>query len=359
MRFSLKEHLFLKRQPAGTVSTDHPEIRKILIRGFQEIQIADLRQFYTGSTLANAFARTLLWLLRDFPVLIVDPSDPELKTISAPFFEKIVDKVNYLLEVLRNQNSMLKERNYPVQVQMEEDRMPFFRIHNQERVPVHRDETGDLSAESISPSALLRPLFQDYLFPTLGYVGGPAEIAYFAQLHPWYGAMNMIQPQLFARASITLIPPATRSFLETHKLQPEEMYLPEDTLVDALLNHEGMKQMRKHLKDLQNMLKVALPKLQEEANSIDPTLDKGLETAFRKMEYQLSKMERKTFFAAKRKNLVLAEQIRKAKNVIYPDDKLQERYLSIFSFSGRLPEMVRQIYDQIQWDMKAHQWIEV
>ena len=35
--------------------------------------------------------------------------------------------------------------------------------------------------ERISPSALLRPVFQDYLLSTSLTVGGPAEIAYFAQ----------------------------------------------------------------------------------------------------------------------------------------------------------------------------------
>ena len=359
LKFSLKEHLFLKRQPAGTVPADNEEIRKILIRSFQEVKVPQIRAAYSGTTLSTGFAKTLVWLLKDFPIILVDPSDPSLKKIAAPFFEKVIQKVHHLLELLERQNATLKERKYPVQVQMEPDRLPLFKIIKEERIPVRKDETENLPAEQISPSALLRPLFQDYLFPTLGYVAGPGEIAYFAQLHSWYQALDLIQPQLFARASVTLIPPATRSFLENNRLNPEELYLQEDTLVDALLNHEGTKQMRKELKDLQSLLKTTLPKLQAESQSIDRTLDKGLLTAFRKMDYQLSKMERKTFLAAKRKNVLLAEQIRKAKNVVYPDDKLQERYLSIFSFAGRLPELILQIYEQIQWDEKAHQWIYI
>jgi bacillithiol synthase len=358
LQSSLKEHLFLTRQPAGTVKTDNEEIRKILIRVFQEIKRREVKSFYSGTTLSHAFARTLLWLLRDFPILIVDPSDLSLKKIGEPFFEKLVDKVNYLIDLLKEQNSRLKERKYPVQVQMEEDRLPLFRIQDQERIPVKRGDT-DLKPETLSPSALLRPVFQDYIFPTAGYVGGPAEIAYFAQLHPWYDAMEIPQPALLPRVSLTLIPPATRSFLEMSGLKPEEMYLQEDTLVDALLDHEGMKNARKELKNLQNVLKTSLEKIQKEFVNIDPTLEKGLHTAFRKMEYQIQKMERKAFLAAKRKNLTLAEQIRKAKNVVYPDEKVQERYLNIFSFAMKLPELIQQVYDQIQWDAKAHQWIDI
>jgi bacillithiol synthase len=76
LQFSLKEHLFLKREPAGTVKTENEEIRKILIRAFTEIKIPEIRSFYSASNLAQAFARTLLWLLKDFPILILDPSDP-------------------------------------------------------------------------------------------------------------------------------------------------------------------------------------------------------------------------------------------------------------------------------------------
>ena len=358
LSFSLKNHLFLKRQPAGTVKSDHEEIRKILIRVFQEIKSPHIREFYSNTTLSRGFAKTLLWLLKDFPILIIDPSDPALKKLGVPFFKKVLDSSESLLELLNRQNEKLKEKKYPVQVQMEPDRLPLFRISGEERIPVHREEI-DLQPETLSPSALLRPVFQDFLFPTMAYVGGPAEIAYFAQLHPWYKALDCVQSLLHPRVSLTLIPPSTQSFLHSHHLKPEELFMAEDTLIDALLDHEGMKKTRKELKDLQNVLQQSLEGVEKSAKSIDPTLSKGVQTAFRKMEYQLRKMERKTFLAAKRKNVLLANQIAKAKNVLYPHEKLQERYLSIFSFHSKLPELIRRVYDDVKWDARGHQWINL
>jgi len=142
-------------------------------------------------------------------------------------------------------------------------------------------------------------------------------------------------------------------------LKPHEIYLQEDTLIDALLDHEGMKETRNEIRNLGNTLQTALNAIQTKAMSIDPTLKKSLHMSGRKMEYQLQKMERKAFLAAKRKNVLLAEQIRKARNVIYPNEKLQERYLNAFSFSSRLPELIQQLYGQIRWQVKAHQYIDL
>jgi uncharacterized protein YllA (UPF0747 family) len=95
------------------------------------------------------------------------------------------------------------------------------------------------------------------------------------------------------------------------------------------------------------------------AAEIEPTLAKAFETSERKINYQLQKMERKTLLAIRRKNDLLAQQIRKAKNVIYPDEKLQERFLNIFSYSSRLPDLIQATYAKLDFNAKGHQWIPI
>ena len=320
----------------------------------------EVQEFYSTGTLTDGFARTLQWVLRDFPFLLVDPSDPELKKLAGPFFQRFFDSKDELLHLLQAQNEKLRSLNYPEQVHMEENTLPLFRIENNERR--HCSLTGnvrEIPVEQLSPSALLRPLFQDYLFPTLGYVGGPAEIAYFAQLQPWYKLMEMEQPWVLYRASLTLIPPATASFLSSRNLQPEEMFLKEDTLVDALINHSELEQMRESLKEIRNGTLPRIEAIKTTAQRIDPSLKKTMETSERKIRHQLEKMSQKAFLAIKRKDQVLLDHITKAKNVIYPEDKLQERFINILSFANLLPELVQDVYRSISPDPRAHLWLRI
>ena len=61
--------------------------------------------------------------------------------------------------------------------------------------------------ERLSPNALLRPVFQDTILPTAAYVGGPAEIAYFAQSAVLYEAILGRMTPVLPRLSATLLEP--------------------------------------------------------------------------------------------------------------------------------------------------------
>jgi uncharacterized protein YllA (UPF0747 family) len=56
-----------------------------------------------------------------------------------------------------------------------------------------------------STSALLRPLVQDTLLPAAAYVGGPAEVSYFAQLGPVYDELGVPQPLVAPRARFRVL----------------------------------------------------------------------------------------------------------------------------------------------------------
>src|SRR6185437_7067244 len=88
------------------------------------------------------------------------------------------------------------------------------------------DLLGILEAEPerISPSALLRPVFQDFLLGTSLTIGGPAEVAYFAQSEVLFervlGRMTPVQPRFTA----TMLEPDIAELLRKHGLSLERVF---------------------------------------------------------------------------------------------------------------------------------------
>ena len=90
----------------------------------------------------------------------------------------------------------------------------------------------DSAPERLSPNALLRAVFQDTILPTTAYVGGPAEVAYFAQSAVLYQRiLGRITP-ILPRLSATLIEPAIGAMMAQHEV----------TLPDAVRSTEELLQ---------------------------------------------------------------------------------------------------------------------
>src|SRR5208283_1218075 len=82
--------------------------------------------------------------------------------------------------------------------------------------------------ERISPAALLRPVFQDFLFSTTAQSGGPAEIAYLAQSNVLFERILGRQTPTIARFSATLIEPSVAHLLRRYELTLEQVFAEEN-----------------------------------------------------------------------------------------------------------------------------------
>src|SRR5262249_53903327 len=132
-------------------------------------------------------------------LILLDPNDAELHRIATPLFVEAMRRVDELGDALLARNKELQAADYHEQVKVTSESTPLFALVDGVRLPIHRANGGfkiekeTLSAEELlrrvechpdqfNANVLLRPVLQDYWLPTLGYFGGPAEIAYFAQL---------------------------------------------------------------------------------------------------------------------------------------------------------------------------------
>ena len=78
----------------------------------------------------------------------------------------------------------------------------------------------------LSPNVLLRPVVESTIFPTLAYVGGPGEMAYFAQLRAYFEAHDMEMPIVFPRFGATIVETKIRKVLTKFNIDVESLNRP-------------------------------------------------------------------------------------------------------------------------------------
>lgn len=69
-------------------------------------------------------------------------------------------------------------------------------------------------AGAFSPNALLRPVVQDAILPTVAYVAGPREFVYHGQISRLYGEFQVARPAVLPRPRLALLEPKVARALE-------------------------------------------------------------------------------------------------------------------------------------------------
>ncbi|MGC2660937.1 MAG: bacillithiol biosynthesis cysteine-adding enzyme BshC, partial [Bryobacteraceae bacterium] len=326
------------------------------------------RAYTPEASLGAAFRELLRGILRDFDLLYVDPLAPAIRAITGPFLAETVHRVPEMAEALRQRNQELVSGGYHAQVHIEENSSLLFLIRDGKRLPL-RWKDGRFAAKdrsynmdelqamgpSLSPNALLRPVMQDYLLPTIGYVGGPAETAYMAQAQVLYQSLLGRMPVIFPRNGFTL--------LDVHASKLMERY---EVRVPDLLDHRERVHERMAAKLVppglhQEFVGVRLAavnlttKLETDLRAFDPTLDAAARKGAAKILYQLDKLARKTAREAMRREERAGRDADFLEHLVYPHKHLQERFYSIVPFLAKYgPDLPGLLMDEVQLGCPDH-----
>lgn len=315
--------------------------------------VDSIAQIYQpGKRVTDAFRE----LLRDWfggeGLLAVDPRSPHLLPLTSPFWVKVWEKPNRLLTAISIASRILIDLHLPLQVPLRDDVLPVYYLtpdHTRfrlslkgERVEITRgEEIGSVemmrqwaldNPDYFSPSALLRPLLQDFLLPTLAYVAGPSELAYHSQSGKLYDILDIPHPVLIPRLSASLVEPFIKRLLSRHNWSfSDALGGKEVLLAQKGLTPENIVQLfdsgSAHLKAWLERIKRAV---EESTPQVD--ISQELDRARRKLTYQWEKLRHLTLRKLNERDNV---RIRHSEQVIahlLPQGKLQERVYSPLYF---------------------------
>jgi bacillithiol biosynthesis cysteine-adding enzyme BshC len=327
-------------------------------------------------TYGSAFARLMSKLFAARGLILLDPQDARLHQLAAPILQRAAQQQEALTAALLAQNKKIEKAGYHAQVRVTETSTLLFRIEGGlgaearkedgrsvganniagytpgKRIALKRINSGfaagsehfsaqELTAaiaaapELFSPNALLRPVVQDSLLPTVAYIGGPAEIAYFAQNRVLYDKLLGRMPAILPRASFTLIEPEIARILKRYDLNPADVLAGKQSLAAEMERRHIPRGLAAKFSAEQKKLERMLADLRKSLTKLDPTLAGALDTAARKILFQLEKLRRQAGRASDFRSGILAKHEAAILSSLHPQHTLQERLLSLIPFLAR------------------------
>jgi bacillithiol biosynthesis cysteine-adding enzyme BshC len=305
-----------------------------------------------GRTLTQAFADFYSRAFAAQGLLVLDASGREAHHMGAPVLRAALERADELHGALVERDRELEEAGYHAQVTVGPQSSLLFLIDEAsgERVALKRTapstaepdglwqagrqsySTAELIAileaepERISPSALLRPVFQDFLLSASAIVGGPAEIAYFAQSAVLYERiLGRVTPAL-PRFSATLVEPAIGALLSQHGLTLEQVFAETALSLASRLAERAMPVEEKRKLDVAGTaLEAALTPLVDWMRALDAGLGQSAETAAGKIRYQMGRLRSLAANFELQREASITRHAEAISQALYPGGVLQER----------------------------------
>ena len=335
-----------------------------------------LRGYYKpGTTLLKAFTGFFNHVYEDSGLIFMNPNTPDFKRLLSPLFTAEIN-ANAEASKLVIQTSVELEEHYHAQIKAKA--LNLFMFYKGGRHLIEPSDNGDYylknlrqrytkdellaiaheTPELLSPNVVLRPLCQDTLLPTIAYVGGPGEIAYFAQLKPVYEYFRVTMPVIYPRASVTLMEEKIKKILEKYSLELDEMFGDVDAILAKVSEQVSEVKVDALFESLETRMKESLNEARFGIQQIDATLNGTIDATIVKFQQQLDVLKQKTQRAQQQKEEISLKQIKKAALNIFPNGNFQEREFSVIQYLNKYgPDFVKWVANEVAVDKYQHEVI--
>jgi bacillithiol synthase len=336
---------------------------------FGKSEISELlaESYRKGETFGTAFAKFYTQVFSGMGVVFLNPLDKELHHMSQPVFRAALEKCDEINQALVARNHELEAAGYHAQVKVTPSHTLCFYFEEGVRTPVrHQDgeffigqrklpaadllHEAERCPEKFSANVLLRPLMQDYLLPTLCYIGGPAEIAYFAQIEVVYrklaGRVTPVVPRIFA----TLIEPRMAKLMDRYQLSLFDLFNTPKKTRELVASRALPDSILKSFDLAAEHVEKALALIHGPLEKLDKTLIDAAENAGAKIRYQLQGIRDKAARAEARKNTEVLRHADELITALYPNKELQEREIGAAYF---LLKYGKSVLDQIKASVRT------
>ncbi|MGB9664609.1 MAG: bacillithiol biosynthesis cysteine-adding enzyme BshC [Ignavibacteria bacterium] len=332
--------------------------------------------YYPGASFKSSFVGLLKMFFDKYGLIVFDPQDVEVKDWLREIFKKDIENYQFISEELILRSAQLEE-NYHAQVKIKPINLFYiddggryliepagesFRLKGKRKKFTYEQLIAEinLSPEKFSPNVVLRPICQDFIFPTAYYVAGPSEICYHAQIYPYYAIHNLTPPILYPRASVTLIELKVQNILDKYNLKLQDFFNDLETLATNITDKNSDIVVQNVFEEIYNEMQTPFQKLKDNLIKIEPTLEDVINNAQNRVIQTLGVVKEKALAAQKKRNEIIFRQIYKTSNLLFPDENLQEREINFIYFANKYSINVLDfIFENLDINLFEHQIIQI
>lgn len=333
----------MSHMPLGDVSDELVALARSAGSAIDPLPLELLEKFYTTqATIGSAYVSFLRALFEPLGIAVLDAAHPVTRSAALPVLRAALEKAGEIADRLSARNSDIEAAGYKAQVQDVAGLSLVFSSEGGERkrVPI-KAAAKNSSRSELGPNVLLRPVVERAILPTATYVGGPAEIAYFAQVGPIADALGAARPAIVPRWSCTIIEPHVERILEKLYLLPEDLRDPHEVerrVARARLPKPVLAELNATRALLDERLDVLSETVEREHAPVSSSVTGGLRANLMR---RLDRFERRLVAAAKRQHADTMEEIATARGSLYPFGSPQERMLNFVPFLARYGPTLR------------------
>ncbi len=308
-----------------------------------------LRSIYVpGASLVSGFVKLMQEVLSGTGILFFDPNSKSVKSLCKELIFRTFDEAPQIEEDLGNQGAALEGAGYQEQVALKPGYPLWFYSTGAERERLRiagqryvgkacnfsQDELKqeiENRPERFTSSALIRPVFQEYLFHSIAYVGGPAEVSYWAQTSQLFKRFGLMQPVVVPRARVRVLEPKYKNILE--KIGADLPKLEgglEKFLADRFSGTEFDSSAA--FAFIEGELKETYLKLAALFQKVDANLSKPNEQTFSSAQQSYLRLKARYERALSAREALVTKQFGRVREALYPGGLAQERKISMASF---------------------------
>lgn len=311
-----------------------------------------------SETIVDFFSGIIMSLFKEYGLLIIDSAYPPLRELEKPYFHHLIEGSEIISEKVREQQNIISENGFPLTIEMKADAANLFINENGERILLEREgdafrgkngeihytlgqleEILDSEPHRFSNNVVTRPMMQEWLFPTLAFIAGPGEIAYWGELKRAFEWAGNKMPPIVPRLNLTILE-------RDVKRNADELSLSLDTVLKDGVEREKLQywesvrdtDLESRINEAERMLMASYEGILPRAAAVDKGLENIIEKnlSFHKQQFEYLRL--KTNHSLQSKYQLQLGKYERIEASLKPGGAPQERLWNLYYFINRYGE---------------------